>query len=234
MVDMIVSHSQYKTVLMPVPIVKPDTRAIVKPSRESDLLSHAKVTVAELLLTLMSLDAANGCRLELLPDLVLSYQGTTSRFDQVLLSIFSVYEVKAGISMSSFLLHWRGSSSNSLSGATGVIAPSLAAESLAGVDSFWVSKTLHVFPSPSSLVSSDWIGEYDTNFIFPLLASALVHGRDKLDIRSLLESNAVGLAVMGLSSEYSNIRKTCFFILDEVYVSLLVSFVFSFHSICYG
>ncbi|KAJ3233921.1 nucleolar pre-ribosomal-associated protein 1 [Chytriomyces hyalinus] len=58
---------------------------------------------------------------------------------------------------------------------------------------------------------------YDTSFFLPLIAVAVKVGGDKLDVKKLVETNALGLAVMALASQDENIRKAGYFILDVAY-----------------
>ncbi|TPX77778.1 hypothetical protein CcCBS67573_g00932 [Chytriomyces confervae] len=65
--------------------------------------------------------------------------------------------------------------------------------------------------------ASDDLELYDTSFFLPLIAVAVKVGGDKLDVKKLVETNALGLAVMALASQDDNIRKAGYFILDVAY-----------------
>lgn len=219
---MIVSHSQFPSVVCPLPEEDKSTHA------HTVIFHVAKPYVLHLLYCIMSLDPLRCCKTEYLPQLAHTYHGTAVPADRIVLAIWSLYEKEAGISVEAYAMRWDYPGSQGLPAAN-------AMDIVAGVDPVRMAHTCQWFPVQLDLEQSENLDAkdkhddvyssrlsplYDPAFFLPVVARLLVHGNGQLDVRRLVESNLLGLAVMSLSSEKRSMRKAGYFILDIAYKML--------------
>ncbi|KAJ3294460.1 hypothetical protein HK104_003568 [Borealophlyctis nickersoniae] len=227
--DMVTSHSQFEVITRPLEDTTstPASKTTIAPSHP------AKLSLLRLLRTILALEPIHCCRTSYLPLLASAYQGTMSDADRTILEIWRLYECEAGISVASSAATW----GNTGSGAdrTLGLSPASAAESIGAIDPIWMAHTIQWFlvddalesstrPDPSSTAKSSKLASlYDPKFFLPLLATALIHGDARLDIRRAIETNAIGLAVMSLSSQDPHMRNAGYFILDRATAMIAAS-----------
>ncbi|TPX63386.1 hypothetical protein SpCBS45565_g06637 [Spizellomyces sp. 'palustris'] len=226
LVAMILSHSQFAVVAH---VGTDDVSSANSKMAPIPPIHVAKPYLLHLLHLLMSLDPVHCCNTDHLPLLAQAYQGTVASADQVILAIWELYEKQAGISVEAHAMRWGLTSTAALSSVS-------AAQSLATIDAVWMAHTCQWFPTdmeleavqPSNGHSAEAraIGEvyssrlaplYDPKFFLPLVAGSLIHGSTHVDSRRLVESNALGLAIMALSSDRDSMRKAGYFVLDLAY-----------------
>ncbi|KND03819.1 uncharacterized protein SPPG_01275 [Spizellomyces punctatus DAOM BR117] len=226
LVEMILSHSQFTVVAHAGTNDFLSTNSKISPIPPIHI---AKPCLLHFLHLLMSLDPVHCCKTEHLPLLAQAYQGTVASADQVILAIWELYEKQAGISVEAHAMRWGLTSTAALSSVS-------AAQSLARIDAVWMAHTCQWFPTaleleavqPSTghfaealaageVYSSRLTPLYDPKFFLPLVAGSLIHGSMHVDSRRLVESNALGLAIMALSSDRDSMRKAGYFVLDLSY-----------------
>ncbi|KAI9093463.1 ribosome 60S biogenesis N-terminal-domain-containing protein [Phlyctochytrium arcticum] len=210
LLDLIMSHSQLKTVLFPLEQSSKDDD-LTKPILDSH---HAKPALMALILEVIKIDPVRCCKAEYLSTYSQAFQGTDSEADRALLSILTQYEARAGISVEQFAMAW----GTQLSGPVTAVG---AAESLNRLDASWMMQTCQWFESSDSGCFASQPGPlYNADFILPFLGSVLIQAQQNLDVRRLIESNAVGLAIMALSSEKEITRAAAYEIMDHVYAAV--------------
>ncbi|KAJ3019834.1 hypothetical protein HKX48_001709 [Thoreauomyces humboldtii] len=240
--DMITTHSQFKVIVIPEEKeAEVQTESITALKTSPIPKRHAaKTSLLRLLVNVMKLDPQRCCKTEYLPALAQGYLGTMDSADRLTLEIFYVYEVKAGISVEAYVRHWGGAEGGEVA-----FTRISAWESLSKVDPTWMAHTCQwyavvddasqedltdpvaVASSSTRVYASHLTPLYDPSFFLPLIVDSLVlpegqehqehHG---VEARKLVESNALGLAVMALSSASDATRRAGYFILDMAYQAL--------------
>jgi hypothetical protein len=200
--SMIVTHSAYITILQgtkreqslsPIPIAHP-----------------AKASLLQLIYTMMNDHPEQLCQVDHLKPIMTHYHGTIHESDQQSALLFKLFE-KYGISMAPYISLW--GNHGELTAATGNLN-----ESLNQVDSNWMMHSIHwmsLLEQPSKLYSSGLPCLYDMNFFLAVLGTIFDQKIGVLDPRRMIESNAVGMVIVGLSHESIDVRKTCHYILAE-------------------
>jgi hypothetical protein len=192
----------------------------------------AKTGIIRLISTLISTSPSIYSRSNLLSQLSSSYKGSLSEGDRQILKLWHLVEQKCGVSMAQHALKW-GSNQTTDPGrsvsATGD-AVSASVDCLSSIDSNLMMQTIEWFEvdsagyDPSSVdtfnqkkrvFSSKHGAHYDARFILPLVASSIILAGDRLDRKKLIESNALGLATMAMSSEDESIRKVGYFVMHH-------------------
>lgn len=203
---MITTHSNYLLTLKcresktPIPVGHPS---------KSDLLY--------LLEELIKKDPVGCNNTDVLKTIIQNYQGSRQASDIAGLEVIRSFEIYCGISVVPFIKSWNEDSDQDL-----------------GVDIIWMANSLHWFdPSqpvdPDSRIISNGpklhakglTPLYDFCFFLPYLASSI----EILDVHRMLETNLIGLAVMALSSEILETRKSASYILSKFYQILQTSSV---------
>ncbi|KAJ3124397.1 hypothetical protein HK098_001168 [Nowakowskiella sp. JEL0407] len=215
LVDMIYSHSRFNQITK----IPSESQKTQRQQAESH---PAKANMLRLLLFLIQIDPVHCCKPEHLQSLAVAYRGTTSDDDRETIKILSLYESQAGISVAKSLIGYWSHEGR---------ASSTALESLGKIDASWMLTTCENFGyfdifehTRNCLQSSQHKNVYDLEFHTSLAATAaeelLGHNLDSTaaDPRKLVESNIIGLCVMGLSSQNKIIRRTSSYVVEQIYV----------------
>ena len=188
----------------------------------------------------MSMDPARTCKSVHIPVLVSAYQGTMSEADDTILRIWNLYEVGSGVSIAEWIGSWNGAGVVGVEageeGAAGDVAVTYSSvlEALNTIDPVWMAGSIqyfdpHVGVQHSREHNSSPIPKasrhapiYNPAFFLPLLISVLSHATESatFDVRRIVESNILGLAMMSLSSADVNIRRAAYCALDWAYQAI--------------
>ncbi|KAJ1555943.1 COP9 signalosome complex subunit 1, partial [Cladochytrium tenue] len=238
LLDLLLSHSQFKAVLQPPALSPEDPEQLPEAqSAQSSERSGARDSAAELVLTLVELDPARVYRSDLVGELVQALGGTAGRADCAILSTLRAFERHAGISVLAAVMQWRGAAAvaeprptaAAAAGASGGVAPALAAEALAALDQAVASSTLLRYPRPpaATAVSAAAVNVGDTRvvdgrayapgFVLSLVGAAVAYGAGRVEPRLLVESGGLPVAVMALASEDVEERRAAHFVLASAH-----------------
>ncbi|KAK5665785.1 hypothetical protein QVD99_007419 [Batrachochytrium dendrobatidis] len=237
LVNMITSHSQFDDVMEP--IATPGLEASLR-SSPIPQNSESKFNLLQLLQCIMEVDPTQCCLPEYLPKIVRSYYGTLSPCDRATLSLLFIYETHAFISISPYIGRWGAIQTDKLN--SNALHQHTYADPIAPINSRWMARSLGWFsvgtemdsfadvsainpsnPNDTSrfeVHSSSLAYLYDPNFILPLVAGALSSINHPLDLLCLIESNALGLVIMALSSKSDATRRLAHFILCKTYAAI--------------
>ncbi|ORY53237.1 hypothetical protein BCR33DRAFT_845432 [Rhizoclosmatium globosum] len=227
---MINTHSQFKLILRPIPTTSSNASSLVKKINKHQ---PSKAPLIRLILALISHSPTNlisEIRTTIIPAVSISYMGTNAPSDREILRLWEFYESKHGLSIASNAVHWsqivsleEGENAFTLiansSGATGTVSPAAASEALNQIDPSLMLQSVQGF-STNGVQPGNVEDLYDAGFFLPLIATAVKLGGERLDTKLLVESNALGMAVMALASEVEDVRKAGYFILDMTYSHL--------------
>ncbi|KAJ3083057.1 nucleolar pre-ribosomal-associated protein 1 [Rhizoclosmatium hyalinum] len=227
---MINTHSQFKLILRPIPTTSSNASSLVKKINKHH---PSKAPLIRLILALISHSPTNlisEIRTTIIPAVSISYMGTNAPSDREILRLWEFYESKHGLSIASNAVHWsqivsleEGENAFTLiansSGATGTVSPAAASEALNQIDPSLMLQSVQGF-STNGVQPGNIEDLYDAGFFLPLIATAVKLGSERLDTKLLVESNALGMAVMALASEVEDVRKAGYFILDMTYSHL--------------
>ncbi|KAJ3296327.1 nucleolar pre-ribosomal-associated protein 1 [Rhizoclosmatium sp. JEL0117] len=227
---MINTHSQFKLILRPIPTTSSNASSLVKKINKHH---PSKAPLIRLILALISHSPTNlisEIRTTIIPAVSISYMGTNAPSDREILRLWEFYESKHGLSIASNAVHWsqivsleEGENAFTLiansSGATGTVSPAAASEALNQIDPSLMLQSVQGF-STNGVQPGNIEDLYDAGFFLPLIATAVKLGGERLDTKLLVESNALGMAVMALASEVEDVRKAGYFILDMTYSHL--------------
>ncbi|KAJ3013258.1 UNVERIFIED_CONTAM: nucleolar pre-ribosomal-associated protein 1 [Siphonaria sp. JEL0065] len=236
LLQMISGHSQFKTILRPIPVTSSTSSTAVKKQYTLHPCKAALIRLVKSLLQHANNTIVTETRSTIIPAISISYLGSQNEADREILTLWHFYETKHGFSIATNAVHWGQvvsledgdafSHITQSSGATGTVSPAAAAESLNLIDPILMIQSIQGFSTTIDLSGSDVVyksldqGLYDPSFFLPLIATAVKMGGERLDTKLLAETNALGLAVMALSSESEDVRKAAYFILDMAYAHL--------------
>ncbi|KAJ3069977.1 hypothetical protein HDU98_006970 [Podochytrium sp. JEL0797] len=233
--QMIGGHSQFKTILRPATVATSSPNANVKKLYTFHPCKLALIKLIQVLVNNSSNQLITEVRSTIIPAISISYMGSQNESDRAILSLWEFYESKHGLSIASNVVHWSqiismedgdAASLVAAGGATGTVSPAAAADALTHIDPVLMIQTIAGFSISNDLHGSAIThkgldqGMYDPSFFLPLIANAIKLGGERLDTKLLAESNALGLAVMALSSDVEDVRKAAYFILDMAYAHL--------------
>ena len=208
---MITTHSLFETTMTQT---LTDENTVIPPH-------PAKSSLLRLMQSVIERDVVACCTLETLMKIAPNYHGTTNESDFCALDIFRVYEEKAGVSVFSNITNW----------GTGDMDARLfqPADIFNSINHVRMAASIHWFPLwrdiqntlrvgfESSVYSTKMKPIYDPAFILPLLACSMKNYREKIDVRVLIESQALGMAIMGFSSLCLFTRQAAHFVLSEAF-----------------
>lgn len=212
-IEMITTHSQFEVAM-----------TIEHESKDENL--SAKAGVIELIYSLMRLDPIKGCNPNHLTLLSLYFTGQQTPEDLSLQRVFNLYESRVGISTSTYLLNRKVKSASDSEKLLDIVNGDIfgvldIANMQTSVEMFDINVGLQDLDKPSSNTNNN---TYSPQFLLPLTAHALeLDFENKLDLRVMVESNVIGLAVMALSSVKSDMRKMGYFVLDKFFPKLRVN-----------
>jgi Nucleolar pre-ribosomal-associated protein 1 len=209
---MITGHSLYESVIVPI-----------KSENDEDLptFHESKSSLLGLMTAVISKDPVSCCTIDTLITISQNYYATLSESDTSALKIFRIYEEKAGISVAANITNWARGEMKAVSFQPG--------EALNMINSSRMASSIHWFPfdrdievmdsglASGATQSSRMQPTYDPAFFLPLIGSLLKDYSKHIDPHRLLESNALGLAVMALSSSSLHTRKAAHFILAHAF-----------------
>jgi hypothetical protein len=178
-----------------------------------------KASLLNLILTILQSDPAQLCNIETLQHLLKYYFATTSDADQIMVQIMALFE-RQHISVVPYIALW----GNQLVAAG--VSYNLN-ESLNQIDPQLMMHTIHWYQQSRQHVAavySSGLGYlYDPDFFMNLIATMLDQKIGTLDAHRVIESNVIGLVIVGLSNESLRVRKTAHFVLSEFFTLLLES-----------
>lgn len=208
---MITDHPRYKSILE------------IPQSMDIDGKLNAKPFVLGLIETVIRKNPKVCAISDVLPDIAANYYGSLSKSDVAALSLFNMCEEVAGVPVLTHLSNWGHGNDYSTKA---MFQPS---ECLANVNPLQMANSIHWFPFDRDITSLSGTAPtartfsarsmplYDPAFFLPLLAVLFKQFQQSVDAHRLVESNALGLAVMGLSSHAINTRIACHFIMSHSY-----------------
>ncbi|KAI8617126.1 ribosome 60S biogenesis N-terminal-domain-containing protein [Chytriomyces sp. MP71] len=233
LLTMISGHSQFKYILKPASVSTSNFSANVKRIFGFHPCKASLVRLLRACINYADNETITNIKFNILPSLSTSYVGSQHESDRGILSIWYTFEANYGLSIATNAVHWgqmaAGEDQDSTaaiaasSGATGTVSASSASESLSLIDPVLMSQSIHGFSITDDLSGSEinhegiHQGIYDASFFLPLIATAVKIGAEKIDMKKVVESNALGLGVMALASENELVRKAGYFILDVAY-----------------
>lgn len=209
-ISMINTHSLFNSIITPL-----DSET----ETEIPVFHKSKATVLKLVHTIMLKNPVSCCTTQMLSFLSRHYFGSLLEGDIATLSIFRLFEERAGISVVSNITNWGKRDSE--------ISSFQPGEALNSISSARMASTIHWFPSTldiqiressiNQLTSSKMNPLYDPSFILPLVACLIKDYRELIDPHRLIECNALGLAIMALSSQKLATRQAAHFIISNSY-----------------
>ncbi|KAJ3260420.1 hypothetical protein HK103_000562 [Boothiomyces macroporosus] len=162
--------------------------------------------------------------IDYLPKIMANYQGTMSESDLCALKIIMGYEQLQDTSITNYIGQFAKKE------VTQDFIP--AFETLNAIDIPWMTHSLNWFPIDRDILQVDYMQRnafssgispiYDPAF-FLMLFLNILQQPEHADLHLLLETNVVGMAVMGLSSTSLNTRKLCHHLTFTFYDLLLKS-----------
>ncbi|KAJ3057559.1 hypothetical protein HK097_000025 [Rhizophlyctis rosea] len=240
LVDMIMTHSQSKRILLPTCGHAEDAKSAGKVGSAVNACHSAKFKLVILLETIMTIDPAHCCKNVHIPVLAAAYQATVSEADQTILRIWNLYEIGAGVSVAEWVGSWNGA--GVMGGEEGeqgaaddmVVTHTNVLEALNAIDPVWMAGSIQYFDPHAAIQHSHKILPsqspqasrhfpiYSPAFFLPLLISVLQNATESttFDSRRIVDSNVLGLAIMSLSSTDMTTRRAAYCTLDWAYQAI--------------
>nr|KAJ3422766.1 hypothetical protein HK105_006445 [Polyrhizophydium stewartii] len=241
--DMITSHSQFDDILMaqadsPLPMAGDSPRSLIPQ------FHPAKSALLRLLHRIMLIEPTSCCMPDMVPRLAGSYFGTVAAADRATLAVLALFETHASISVAAHMASWAPSrpapGEHAPAGNSASKLLHQPTDILSSIDPQWMAGSVRWFElnldidaidkqakgdidsnavsrEPSALRASASEPAYDPTFILPLVAGALVHRPCTIDPHSLIESNALGMAIMALASTCESTRRVGHLIMSRAH-----------------
>ncbi|KAJ3356740.1 nucleolar pre-ribosomal-associated protein 1 [Entophlyctis luteolus] len=226
LISMISGHSMFLAIIRPITKTTGSGVSVSFHACKANLVRFVRH-----LIKFCENDSLSDVRTNLLLPISSSYMGTQQESDREILKLWNSWEVHIS-SAAGLAIHWGqsnmeiSSTQKLLVGGSGLISSQAAAESLSPIDPILMTQTIQGYPVYQRLFETDSsqmslsCGLYDPSFFLPLIASVIKCSDDSLDLKKLVETNAMGLVVMSLASCDEGIRRAAFHICDRVWAIL--------------